>query len=186
MSEARRWLALLAAEPRPAGGPAEARARAQCAAHLAAHGYTVSECPFDYSAAPGRFATPLAGGIWIATVAAAGHLGYHGHPAGAAAALVIAAATIGIVGRWAARTGVLELPIARARAINLVATRGEAPRVWLAAHLDSKSQPIPILVRALGIAATLAIWATALTLAVAPRCCSPPHASPRPSHSASS
>jgi hypothetical protein len=37
-----------------------------------------------------------------------------------------------------------------------------APALWLVAHLDSKSQPIPIAVRALGIMASLALWVIAL------------------------
>jgi len=54
---------------------------------------------------------------------------------------------------WLARRGVLGLPWMRARASNLVATRG-APRAWLVAHLDSKSQPVPMLGRVAGIAGT--------------------------------
>jgi hypothetical protein len=167
MPDARRWLELLAAEPRPAGGPAEARARALCAAHLTGQGYAVTESPFDYSAAPGRFATPVAGLVWIATIAGAGHLGHHDHPAWVIVLLLVVGSGIAVAARWAVRTGVLVLPIARARAVNLVATRGIAPRVWLVAHLDSKSQPIPILVRALGITGCSMLWSGALVLAVA-------------------
>jgi hypothetical protein len=47
---------------------------------------------------------------------------------------------------------VLGLPVGRTHGINLVASRGLAPKVWLVAHIDTKSQPIPILVCALGIA----------------------------------
>jgi hypothetical protein len=43
--------------------------------------------------------------------------------------------------RWIAR-----FPLQRAKSTNLEAKRGE-PRVWLVAHLDSKSQTVPILVR---------------------------------------
>src|SRR5277367_6257066 len=99
MLEARRWLTRLAAAARPAGGPAEARARAQCAAHLAVHGYAVREVPFEYSAAPGRLATPLAGVVWMITIAVAGHLGFHGHPVGAAGTLVIVAVAM-VGGIW--------------------------------------------------------------------------------------
>jgi hypothetical protein len=38
----------------------------------------------------------------------------------------------------------------RAKSVNLVATRG-AGTTWLVAHLDSKSQPVPILVRVSGV-----------------------------------
>ena len=167
MSEAHRWLALLAAEPRPAGGRAEGQARAHCAAHLALHGYTVAEWPFEYSSAPGRLATPLVGLAWIVTIAAVGHLGAHGHPGWAAILLVAFASILALGVRWVSRHGVLSLPVMRARGVNLVATRGALPRVWLTAHLDSKSQPIPILVRALGIMGTCLVWAIALGLAVA-------------------
>jgi hypothetical protein len=37
------------------------------------------------------------------------------------------------------------------RARNLIAVRGGAPRFWLMAHLDSKSQPVPMLLRIGGI-----------------------------------
>ncbi|MDF1506445.1 M28 family peptidase, partial [Roseisolibacter sp. H3M3-2] len=50
--------------------------------------------------------------------------------------------------------------------MNLEAVRGrDAPRVWLVAHLDSKSQPVPIGVRAAGVTATIACWLVALALA---------------------
>jgi hypothetical protein len=60
--------------------------------------------------------------------------------------------------------GVLTLPWRRASATNLVATRGgAAPRIWLVAHLDSKSQPIPSLLRVAG----LVVLATALAVVIA-------------------
>ena len=47
-----------------------------------------------------------------------------------------------------------------------MATRGgETPRVWLVAHLDSKSQPVPLLVRVAGVA----LLAVALLLALVAR-----------------
>ena len=47
-----------------------------------------------------------------------------------------------------------QIPAERRRGVNLVAIRGpEAPTLWLMAHLDSKSQPVPILARAAGIKA---------------------------------
>jgi hypothetical protein len=98
-------------------------------------------------------------------LAAAGHLGWRGFPVAALLLLIAGGATILGSGLWLARWGVLAIPWWRERATNLVATRGEAQaesRVWLVAHLDSKSQPIPIAVRALGIIASLALWALAL------------------------
>jgi hypothetical protein len=165
--DARQWLELLAAEPRPAGGAAEGVARARCAAHLAGLGYSVTETPFEYSTAPGRFATPAFGIAWIVAIAVAGHVGAHWSPRWAAGVLVLFGGGGFFLARWITRQGVLSLPFARARGINLVATRGVAPRVWLVAHLDSKSQPIPILVRALGIVGSSLVYWVAIVVGVA-------------------
>jgi hypothetical protein len=66
--------------------------------------------------------------------------------------------------------GVLDLPWLRATGENLTARRGdEPPRVWLVAHVDSKSQPLPTQLRMAGLAmlgssVVLTIVALALTL----------------------
>jgi Peptidase family M28 len=54
---------------------------------------------------------------------------------------------IGAASVRAARVWVLSCPVARHRSVNLVARRGN-PSLWLVAHLDTKSQPMPTLVRA--------------------------------------
>jgi Iap family predicted aminopeptidase len=51
------------------------------------------------------------------------------------------------------------------RGINLEARRGE-PAIWLVAHLDSKSQPIPILVRAAAIVACVMLWVAMAVMAI--------------------
>jgi hypothetical protein len=61
----------------------------------------------------------------------------------AVAGLVVA----NLLGRWLLRSGVFELTFMRSESTNLVAARSDRPRVWLVAHLDSKSQTIPMLVR---------------------------------------
>jgi hypothetical protein len=66
---------------------------------------------------------------------------------------------------WIARRGVLDLPLARRHGVNLVATRGE-PDVWLVAHLDSKSQPVPIVVRAVGITMCVGAWLLGVVVGV--------------------
>jgi hypothetical protein len=73
---------------------------------------------------------------------------------------------VGAAAHWLTRRGVLALPWWRERATNLVATRG-APAVWLVAHLDSKSQPIPIAIRALGVMSTIVMWVVAVAVAAA-------------------
>jgi hypothetical protein len=50
---------------------------------------------------------------------------------------------------WLSSPSATREGLARERGVNLEATRGQ-PRVWLVAHIDSKSQPIPTAVRTLG------------------------------------
>lgn len=161
-AEARRHLLAIAARPRPAGGAEERAAREHCAATLQSLGFTVREEPFEFSAFPGRLATPLAGMLSIAALMGAGHVAYRGDATLAAALLAASLTTILLGGGWLARRGVLALPFMRRRAVNLVATRGGEPAVWLVAHLDSKSQPVPIGLRALGITLSAVAWAAAL------------------------
>jgi acetylornithine deacetylase/succinyl-diaminopimelate desuccinylase-like protein len=156
----------LAAEPRPAGGEAEARARAYCAERLRGAGFTVTEQPFEYSQFPGRYATSAFGLLSIASLAVAGHFGAQGQPRSAALALGAGAVLLAAGGLWMARRGVLHFPLARAEAVNLVAERG-APKLWLVAHLDSKSQPVPMVVRAAGLVLSAVIWLAAVALAAA-------------------
>jgi hypothetical protein len=161
-------LAALALHPRPAGSPAEARARERCAERLRELGFAVREEPFGYSALPGRWGTPAAGVLAAGVLVGAARLG----PARPAAALLLLAGAglaLLAIGRWTARHGVLVLPLLRERSTNLVAVRGGSsvgvPRVWLVAHLDSKSQPVPIGLRAAGIVATAAVWLGAALVA---------------------
>jgi hypothetical protein len=70
--------------------------------------------------------------------------------------------------RWTA-----QFPFQRARSVNLEARRGN-PGVWLIAHIDSKSQTVPMLVRiassvALAITTALALLVLLLSLADADR-----------------
>ena len=166
MSAARDHLAAIAAEPRSAGGEAERAAREYCAGVLRTAGLEVSEHPFEYSTFPGRWGTPIAGACAAFLFLTSGHFGAHGHARTALAVLVGGAAILGVSSWWLARWGVLDLPIARAASTNLVATRG-TPSLWLVAHLDSKSQPIPIGVRASAIIASIVFWIAATALAMA-------------------
>ena len=168
MPAAREHLERLAAHPRPAGSTAERDAREWCHRSLAAAGFAVSAESFAYSALPGRTATPALGVGGLAAICAAARLAVDGHPWGAALVLVLAGAAVGTIGAWMARVAVTRLPWGRREGINLVATRGDGPpALWLSAHLDSKSQPVPILARAAGITALLAVWIVALIAAVA-------------------
>jgi len=170
-----RHLAALAREPRPAGGEAEQRARRYAEELLEGAGFTVRREPFSYSTFPGRYATPIGGAIAGATVLVAAALGLT-QPSryGPLAALAVGLLVLGAFARSMAGDGVLALPLLRADGVNVSATRASAtPRVWLVAHLDSKSQPVPSLLRVVGVmllgsAIMLAIAAAVLQLASLP------------------
>ena len=169
-----RHLRVLADRPRPAGSSAERDARAYAAGVLAILGYDVREERFAYSAFPGRYATPIAGGILGATIGVASCLGLSGNANGAAAVLVSGIAVTALFARWMLASGVLSAPWLRREGVNLVATRGPTePRVWLVAHLDSKSQPVPSALRVAGVgllalALVLSTIAVVMTLAGLP------------------
>ena len=165
-ASARRHLERIAGAPRPAGSEAEAAARRYCSDVLTALAFDVSEERFAYSAAPGRWATSAGGALSIFAIAAAGHVGSRGEPL-ASFGIMLAVLAVGApVALWTARRGVLALPLARRHGVNLVATRGGAvPPVWLVAHLDSKSQPVPTALRAAGIVLSVVVWLAALATA---------------------
>jgi Peptidase family M28 len=163
-----RHLDAIAREPRPAGGPAEARARAYCARELTAAGFTTREAPFTYSAAPGRYGMPAAGGLWIVALALAAWTGRAGRPGLALAALIAVAAIVRLAAPWALAQGVPGWRLLRREATNLVATRGsDTPTLWLVAHLDSKSQPVPMIARVVGVASCAIGWIVGMVLAIA-------------------
>jgi hypothetical protein len=164
---AREHLERLAAHPRPAGSPAERDARDWCRTTLAAAGFAVAAEPFSYSAVPGRAATPALGVVGIAIVCIGARLAAAGHPWRAAVVLAAAGVAAATAGAWIARVAVTRLPWGRREGINLAATRGDAPTLWLVAHLDSKSQPIPILARAAGITGLVVVWLGAIVTAIA-------------------
>jgi len=161
----------LAREPRPAGSESEARARAYCAEQLRAVGFVVSEEAFEYSGFPGRWGTPAGGVVALVVLVAAVAAGRAAKPGVAVLLLTLGGVIVGLAARWLARTGVLAFPGLRRTGVNLVAIRGDQARPestpWLMAHLDSKSQPVPILLRAAGITLVGAAWIAGLILGVA-------------------
>jgi hypothetical protein len=167
-------LAILAREPRPAGGAAESAARDYAEGVLDDAGFTVTRERFEYSRFPGRFATPIGGAVLGATVLLSAMLGLAGAAGGAVAALLSGGVIVAAFARAMLGDAVLTLPWQRASSENLIATWGsEMPKVWLVAHLDSKSQPVPSLARLAGIlllvlAAILALAASLLQLAAMP------------------
>ncbi len=169
-----RHLAVLAREPRPAGSAAEGAARDYAARVLDEAGFTVTRERFGYSRFPGRYATPIGGALLAASVLLSAAFGLAGAAGAALAVLLVGGVLVGAFASAMLGDAVLTLPWERASSENLVATWGsETPRVWLVAHLDSKSQPVPSLMRVAGIlllasATGMALAASVLQLAALP------------------
>jgi hypothetical protein len=146
VQRAKSLLTELARAPRFAGSSEETEARQLCKAELERAGFECRELPFEYSEWPGRWGPPIAAAFQAFTILTVAHMAVH-HGAlsalavGAAMLVALVFASTDVKRRWIAR-----FPLERARSTNLEARRGE-PRVWLVAHLDSKSQTVPILVR---------------------------------------
>ena len=161
-------LARLAASPRPTGGAAVSTARAYCAIELHRLGFVVREEPFEYSAFAGRFGAPSFGALLplAATIAVATRNG----PVADVPWLALGGVVLAIAAAIVLTRGVLGAPVMRKSGVNIEATRGPSPaRLWLVAHLDSKSQPVPMLVRVAGVVVmALGLLAVALALVVKP------------------
>ena len=141
-------LSAIAQAPRATGSTGEATARRYASAVLQSAGYAVHDEPFAYSRFPGRWGTPLAGGLATITLTSTATLALSGHAASSRWALLLGMAAIAVFARAMLGDAVLDLPLLRSSGTNTVATRGaDAPAVWLVAHLDSKSQPVPSAVR---------------------------------------
>ena len=162
----RELLARIAAAPRATGSETLAVTRAICAEYLRELGFDVRESRFEFSAFPGRFGTPAIGALVLGLVAAAAHWGARGHRVFPVVALLTGGVVIAAFGSWLARRAVLGWPFMRRAGVNLEASRRGTVRVWLCAHLDSKSQPIPTLARVVGIAVESMGAAATLLLAV--------------------
>lgn len=134
-------------------------------------GYQVAEFPFTYSDVPGRLGTPIAGGWVAATLDATAIAGARGRPGLALVLLSGGAAVLALAGVWIGRLGTRRVRWRRHESVNLVATRrgmnvhaenvhaetlpGADVHVWLVAHLDSKSQPVPMVARVSGVVASI-------------------------------
>jgi hypothetical protein len=158
---AKRLIDQIAIAPRAAGTAEEERARRFCVDYLRSLDFDVRQQTFGYSRLPATWGLPMAGTLLLLTGVALvlwANEGGGGLPQGTATlgALVVVAFWL-----W------FTLSVVRDRShhstgINLVATRGgSAPDIWLVAHLDSKSQPFPTLVRTIGV-----LLAIATTLAL--------------------
>lgn len=97
---------------------------------------------------PGKFGAPIIGAISAGLLIEAARIvaeDRYNHWIVPVACVVAILVALFIGGRL-----FIGLPILRATGTNVEATRGTSPRVWLVAHVDSKSQPVSTAVRTLG------------------------------------
>ncbi|HWL40127.1 MAG TPA: M28 family peptidase [Gemmatimonadaceae bacterium] len=162
--QAQQMLASLARSPRFAGSEAEARARVTAREDLQRSGLACEEIGFDYSAWPGKWGPPAAAAAQLMTVLLVARTARGGEPALAVGLGVAVLVLLAIVSRDARRRWTSVFPMMRSRSANLQASRGQ-PTLWLAAHIDSKSQTVPMLFRI--VASALLSALTFVTLAAA-------------------
>jgi peptidase M28-like protein len=164
LARAKTLLDQLSERPRFTGSSEEAGARAKCREELERAGFTCRELPFEYSQWPGRWGIPVAAAIQATTILIVAHMAVHHSPLealGVGAALLCG---LVCVSRYAKRRWIARFPLQRARSANLEAKRGK-PGVWLVAHIDSKSQTVPMLIRILS-SVVLAVITAAAFLAI--------------------
>ncbi|MFL5595570.1 MAG: M28 family peptidase [Gemmatimonadaceae bacterium] len=153
----------LSEAPRFAGSQTEARARTICRNELERSGFACRELSFDYSEAPGRWGPPLAAALQVGTVVAVGETALQ---LGSFSGLLLGGTLLSILFFADARAkqrSITNFPFQRAQSVNLEARRGSA-RVWLVAHLDSKSQTVPMLLRIASSVAAFAVMTFALVV----------------------
>ncbi len=163
VGRAKDLLERLARRPRFSGSESEGDARAICVEELERAGLECIERPFEYSEWPGKWGVPAAAAVQVATILIVGGTAV-GH--GPLLALVLGGAlyvALFLASADAKRRWTRAFPFLRARSVNLEARRGD-PKVWLVAHLDSKSQTVPMLGR---IASSIALTAITVIAAVA-------------------
>ncbi|HJQ11118.1 MAG TPA: M28 family peptidase [Gemmatimonadaceae bacterium] len=152
----------LSRTPRFAGSGEETQARNLCRRELEQAGFTCEEMPFMYSQWLARWGTPLISFALGVLTLAMSRLARVANPI-APAVIIWAMIAVG----WASTSSVgkgwiLAFPWSREIAVNLEARRGN-PQVWLVAHLDSKSQTVPMLLRIVG---TVSLYLAAMLVAL--------------------
>lgn len=154
------------ARPRLTGTPGAAAVSAHMRGELEDLGYEVRELPFSFSTWPGRFGVSIVGVLVLLGSVGAAWLAGTRQGGWALIVLAVVAALIGVVG-YTGRSAISRLPWGRIETANwLVARPGARPRYIVAAHRDSKGQPMPLAVRAAAVVAALLTGVALVLLAV--------------------
>lgn len=116
---------------------------------------------FQYSALPGRWATPIIGAfVAVGSLIGASMAAAHRMPE-AAWLSVSAPVFVLLFGSTTMRWGTRIIHGPGRSGVNLVGWRG-VPSVWLMAHLDTKGQPVPLALRAGGLVLVGVGWLVTL------------------------
>ncbi|HEX7118346.1 MAG TPA: M28 family peptidase [Longimicrobiales bacterium] len=154
------------ARPRRTGSAGAAEVEAELRLRFDELGYTVREAPFTFSAWPGRFGVPVGGVVCVLGLAGATLALALRAPLAALGALGAVAALIALGARFA-RRAITGLPWGRVQGANwLVHRPGARPRYLIAAHRDSKSQPVSTFLRVAAIVLVAFAWIALAALAV--------------------
>jgi hypothetical protein len=126
--------------------------------HLAKLGYDIQDHPFTFSTWPGRFAVSLAGLLFLIGVITAAILMQMQHPGVALVVLLVVLLLGGAIAALASPLTTI-LPFGRITGNNMLAAKpGATPRYIFMAHLDSKSQPVPLAFRGPAIILAILTW----------------------------
>ena len=153
----------LCEQPRFSGSTEESAARELCKRELESAGFDCRERSFDFSQSPARWGPALSAALQAATILIVARTAMEQRPL---LAIIVAGVLIGaliLVDAYAKRRWITNFPAQRARSLNLEAKRG-TPLVWLVAHIDSKSQTVPMLFRIAGSVALAVILIVAIVL----------------------
>lgn len=153
-------------KPRMTGGAGAAAVEAELRRRFQQTGYRLTEMPFSFSTVPGRFGVPALGaihliGVIVATVAVTA-----GDPIAALIALGVSLVLVGGLA-WLAPLLIRRLPWGRVETTNWLLSAGSVtPRFVVVAHRDSKSQLVPIAIRAASVGASLFAWVALAIIAL--------------------
>lgn len=154
------------ARPRLTGTAGAQEVAAIVRNRLTSYGYQIRDFPFTFSTWPGRFGVSVAGLVFMAGTLAATTLMNMRH---AGVALAVLLTVLLLTGALAALAPLMTqmFPFGRVSAANLFAVKpGSRPRFIVMAHLDSKSQSIPLSFRGPAIIVAIISWSAFVIFAI--------------------
>ena len=146
------------ARPRLTGSSGAQEVRDILRARFTALGFQFKDYPFSFSTIPGRFSVTVAGALYLlGTLGAAAMLNMKA-PGIALSILLLVMFVVGAIAAMAPSLSAI-IPFKRVSTANMLAFKpGSRPRFLLVAHLDSKSQPLPLAFRGPAMLLGIITW----------------------------